>query len=88
MEIWSDNRFEQVNPDFFQIYLNPFTEENSPYGYGFESINKFISIETNINNTKINDSKIFPWAINCLNTDFILSKAEESLKDNAAWITN
>ena len=86
MEIWSDSRFDQVNPNFFQIFKNPFTEEYSPYGYGFESIERFIEIISNPQSIFVENSKIFPWAFNCIKTDYVLSLALKSLNENGSWI--
>jgi predicted dehydrogenase len=88
MEIWGDNRYDQVNPNFFQFFKNPFIEDYSPRGYGFESIENFIDILSNPMSNIIENSKLFPWAFNCIKTDFALSLAQKSLNENGNWVNN
>jgi len=86
MEIWSDSHYNQVNPNFFQFFKNPFTEDYSPSGYGFESIDNFIKILSNPTSKTIENSKLFPWGFNCIKTDFALSLAQKSLNENGDWV--
>ena len=87
-EIWSENKFEQVNPNFFQFFRSPFSENFEPNGYGFESINKFIDIISRPISSKIEKSKSFPWSFNSIHTDHVLSMAQKSLDNNGEWIYN
>lgn len=87
-EIWSENRYDQVNPNFFQFFRNPFSENFEPNGYGFESIEKFINILSNPTTEKIEKSKFFPWAFNCIQTDHVLSLAQKSIENDGEWIYN
>lgn len=87
-EIWSENKFEQVNPNFFQFFKSPFSENFEPNGYGFESINKFIDIVSSPISSKIERSKSLPWGFNSIHTDNVLSMAQKSLDYRGEWVYN
>ena len=88
MEIWTDERYDQVNPNFFQFLWNNFTNESSPVGYGYDSIKYFVDIFSINQEEDINTNNDAPWAENSLKTDEVLLLAEKSLEQDGNWIFN
>ena len=88
MEIWTDERYDQVNPDFFQFFRDNFTKEYCPVGYGYESLKYFVCGFSG--NQKLNFLKddYAPWAESSLKTDEVLLLAEKSMEQNGNWINN
>lgn len=87
-EIWSNEHFEQVNPNFFQLFNNHIDENLVPKGYGFDSINGFLKFISSKGNILSHNSKLLPWGHIAVNTDFVLKLAKESLSNEGLWVKN
>ena len=82
-EVWSDERFDHVNPYFFQVLPDPVTARPSVEGYGPESLRSFLRLHDD-REARASDS--LPWARQALRTDHVLDLVRISVENGGAWV--
>lgn len=87
-QLWTNDRYDEVNPYFFQIHQNEDLLSNEPFGYGFESLKRFVeACQSNLKLEHLSKGTLLPWSWNVAKADSVISLAKESLSKAGAWIT-
>lgn len=79
---WSDTKFNERNPYFFNILKDP-VKGTQCSGYGFASIEHFVDVHAD---DSMLERRELPWLWNVSEVDLLLDYAHMSLKNKGAWV--
>jgi len=82
-ELWSEDRFDQVNPHFLQVLPDPLRGGTRVEGYGPDSIRGFLAAH---DSPAARASTALPWSAQAWRVDLVLDQVRASLADDGAWI--
>ena len=83
-QVWDEGKTKEENLYFFQLLDSLDGEGLSPYGYGFESIDRFLQLHDNEDAMK---NERLPWGEFVYKTDLVLDMADKSLKKGGQWVS-
>ncbi|RLA77334.1 MAG: hypothetical protein DRG78_17610 [Epsilonproteobacteria bacterium] len=83
MELWDENKSNQINPYFFSSSYDSFLNKEQYSGYGYDSVKYFLD---STKENKKNNLNSLPYIQNILFSEKVLEASKESLKLNGEWI--